>query len=166
MPDRPHPIPEGYTTVTPWIIVRGASALIEFLKQAFGAEELGRLNGPDGKIVHAEARIGTAVVMLFDAREGWPETHQFLRLYVDDAQAVIERGVAAGGRLVTPVTDLGFGDRVGRLADPWGNLWWVQERIETLDPEEAGRRMQLPTYAEAMVDVQRSLDDEMKSRVS
>ena len=99
-------VPEGYTTVTPWIVVRGASAFIVFAKQVFGAEEIARLTGPDGLIGHAELRLGTAVVMLFDSREGWPEVHQFLRLYVDDASAVIDRAVAAGGRVVTDITDL------------------------------------------------------------
>jgi uncharacterized glyoxalase superfamily protein PhnB len=160
----PAKIPEGYTTVTPWIIVRGAAEFIDFLKQAFEAEEIGRLSGPDGSIVHAEVRIGTAIVMVFDTREGWPETHQFLRLYVEDAPAMIERALAAGGRLVTTLTDLGFGDRVGRFADPWDNLWWVQERMEDVGAEEAGRRMQMPAYAEAMGYVMQSLDDEMKRR--
>ena len=164
MAERVQPIPDGYTTVTPWIIVRGASEFIEFAKQVFDAQEIARLTGPDGLIGHAELRVGTAIVMLFDSREGWPEVHQFLRIYVEDAPAVIERAVAAGGRVVTVLTDLGFGDRVGRIADPWGNVWWVQERIEAISPEEMGRRMAMPVYAEAMAYVQQSLDDEMTSR--
>ena len=130
----------------------------------FGAEEIARLTGPDGLIGHAELRIGTAIVMLFDSREGWPEVNQFLRLYVEDAPAVIGRAVGVGGRVVTEISDLGFGDRVGRIADPWGNLWWVQERIEAIGVEEMGRRMAMPVYAEAMAYVQHSLDDEMRSR--
>jgi PhnB protein len=164
MAQKPAPVPDGYTTVTPWIIVRGASDFIDFLKRVLDAEELGRLNGPDGSILHAELRIGTAIVMVFDTREGWAETHQCLRLYVEDAPAVLERALSAGSRLVTRVTELGFGDRVGRFADPWGNLWWVQERLEVLDLEEMGRRMQLPEYVDAMAYLEQSLDEEMKSR--
>src|SRR5207253_1248787 len=104
----------------------------------------------DGTIGHAEARIGNAIVMVFDAGEGWPDTPQFLRLYVDDAKAVHARAVAGGCRSVTEVTELAFGDQVGRFADPWDNVWWVQERLEALTLMEMGQRMAEPRYAEGM----------------
>jgi uncharacterized glyoxalase superfamily protein PhnB len=162
---KPQPIPDGYTTVTPWIIVRGVDRFLAFLEEVLGAEELGRVYEEDGTTIgHAEARIGTAIVMMFDSREGWPETPQFLRLYVDDANAVIDRAVAAGAQLLTQPTPLAFGDRVGRFIDPWGNIWWVQERLEDLSWEEIGPRMAEPRYAEATRYLQRTLSEEMARR--
>ncbi|MEU1661946.1 hypothetical protein ABZ527_38675 [Streptomyces griseofuscus] len=91
------PVPQGYSTVTPWIISRDTVQLIDYMKRAFGAEELACLAGKDGGIEHAEVRIGDSVVMMFDARPEWPPTPGFLRLYVDDADAVHRQAVAAGG---------------------------------------------------------------------
>lgn len=148
------PIPEGYTTVTPWIISRDTAALIDYMKAAFDGEELGRMVGGDGTIGHAEVRIGNAVVMMFDARPDWPPTPGFLRLYVEDAEAVLARAVAAGGTLVTKATHLFWGDLVGRVRDPFGNLWWVQTHIEDVDEAEMTRRMGDPTFTAAMDYVQ------------
>jgi PhnB protein len=89
------PVPDGYATVTPWIISRDTAQLIDYVKEAFGAEETARLAGSDGRIEHAEVRIGDSVVMMFDARPDWPSTPGFLRLYVADADAVHHRAVAA-----------------------------------------------------------------------
>ena len=102
--------------------------------------------------------------MLFDSGEGWPATPQFLRLYVEDADAVVERALAAGSRLVTQVTPLPFGDQVGRFVDPWGNTWWVQERLEVVSPEEIGQRMADPRFAEAMRYLQETSGEEMRQR--
>ena len=135
------PVPEGYTTVTPWIICRDTALLIDYLKEAFGAEEMARLAGPDGRIEHAEIRIGNAVVMMFDTRPEWPPTPAFLRLYVTDADAIHRQAVAAGGTPVTEVTHLFFGDRVGRVRDPLGNLWWIQTHVEDPSPQEMERRL-------------------------
>src|SRR3954452_23513129 len=98
------PVPQGYHTVTPWIISRDTLRLIDYMKRAFGAEELACLAGRDGAIEHAEVRIGNSVVMMFDARPEWPPTPGFLRLYVEDADAVHRQAVAAGGTSVTEVT--------------------------------------------------------------
>ncbi|MFF4194518.1 VOC family protein [Nonomuraea sp. NPDC001831] len=149
-----NPIPEGYTTVTPWIISRDTAGLIDWLEAAFDAVELGRMTGPDGDVQHAEVRIGNAVVMMFDARPEWPDTPGFLRLYVPDAEAVHRRAVEAGGTSVTEVTHLFFGDLVGRVRDPWGNLWWIQTHIEDVSAEEAGRRLSDPGFVKAMEYVQ------------
>ncbi|RSD22133.1 VOC family protein [Amycolatopsis eburnea] len=148
------PVPAGYTTVTPWIIGHDTAALLDFLKRAFDAEELGRVVGDDGKIGHAEVRIGDAVVMAFDAPDGWAETPAFLRLYVPDSEETQRRAIAAGATEVTRQTVLFFGDRVGRVRDPFGNLWWIQTRLEDLDEAELARRAQLPEYIEAMAYVQ------------
>ncbi|WP_433178254.1 VOC family protein [Actinoallomurus sp. CA-150999] len=148
------PIPEGYTTVTPWIISRDTAQLIDYVEKAFDAEELARVLSDDGSIGHAEVRIGDSIVMMFDAKPDWPPTPGFLRLYVDDADAVHQRAVAAGGTSVTEVTHLFFGDRVGRVRDPLGNLWWIQTRIEDVSPQQMHQRLSDPAFTEAMEYVQ------------
>ncbi|MFF5966774.1 VOC family protein [Streptomyces collinus] len=148
------PIPDGYHTVTPWIISRDTAGLIDYLKEAFGAEEIARVVGEDGRIGHAEVRIGDSVVMPFDAPPDWPPTPAFLRLYVEDADAAHRRAVAAGGTSVTEVTHLFFGDRIGRVRDPLGNLWWLQTRVEDVSPEEMERGLRDPKWTEAMAYVQ------------
>jgi uncharacterized glyoxalase superfamily protein PhnB len=149
-----NPVPDGYTMVTPWIIGHDTAGLLDFLKQAFDAEELGRVVGEDGKIGHAEIRIGDAVVMAFDSPDDWVETPAFLRLYVPDSEETQRRAIAAGATEVTRQTVLFFGDRVGRVRDPFGNLWWIQTRLENLDEAEMARRAQLPEYVAAMNYVQ------------
>jgi PhnB protein len=154
-------VPDGYHAVTPWIIGRDTAGLLDFVKDAFGAEELARVFDDSGAIGHAEFRIGDSVVMAFDSRPGWPETPGFLRLFVPDADAALERAVAAGGRKVTEVTPLAWGDRVGRVRDPLRNLWWIQSRVEEVDPDEMTRRWGDPTWAKRMAYVQASLNEEM-----
>ena len=156
--------PPGYGTVTPWIISRNAGRLIEFTKAAFGAQELARIPGPDGGIGHAEVRIGDSIVMMFDARDGWPDTPAFLRVYVPDADAAFQRALAAGATPVTAVTGLFFGDRVGRVRDPLGNIWWLQAHVEDVDPAELARRPQDPAAAEALRYVETSLDAAMREQ--
>jgi PhnB protein len=143
-------VPEGYSTVTPWIVSRDTAQLLDFVASAFNAEELARVELEDGSIGHAEFRIGDSIVMAFDARPHWPDTAALLRLYVEDADAVHRQAVEAGATSVTEVTELFFGDRVGRVRDPLGNLWWIQSRVEDLDPDEMARRAGEPEYAEAM----------------
>ncbi|MCH7231937.1 VOC family protein [Glycomyces sp. L485] len=157
-------IPDGYTTVTPWIIVRGAADFLDFVKTVLGGVETGRVSNEDGTIGHAEMRIGDAVVMVFDSSEGWPNTPAYLRLYVEDGQATYDRMLEAGCEPVTEPTLLAWGDKVGRVADRWGNVWWLQEQVEQVDEEEAIRRWTEPSYREAMAYVQDSLKDEMARR--
>jgi uncharacterized glyoxalase superfamily protein PhnB len=140
--------------VTPWIIGPDTDGLMDWLRRAFGAEELSRLTGEDGRIGHAEMRIGNAIVMMFDAKPEWPATPAFLRLYVDDAEAVHARAVAAGGTSVTEVTHLFFGDKVGRVRDPYGNLYWIQTRIEELTEEQMMARLSDPEFTRRMEYVQ------------
>jgi PhnB protein len=147
-------VPQGYTTVTPWIISTDTLGLIDYLKRAFDAEELACLVDESGYVGHAEVRIGDAVVMMFDTRPDWPPTPAFLRLYVEDADAVHRRAVEAGGRSITEVTHLFFGDRVGRVLDPFGNLWWIQTRVEDLTPDQLEQRLTDPKFTRAMEYVQ------------
>jgi PhnB protein len=157
-------IPEGYHAVTPWIISRNTASLLDYVKEAFGAQELARVYNEDGSIGHAEVRIGDSVVMMFDAKETWPPTPCFLRLYVEDGDAVYQQALKAGAISVTDMTELFWGDRVGRVRDPFGNIWWIQTRIEAVDPEEMGRRAGNQTYINAMQYVQNSLNHELESR--
>ena len=144
------PVPEGYSTVTPWIISRDTAGLIAFLEAAFDATELARVQMDDGTIGHAEVRIGDSIVMMFDARPAWPDTPAFLRLYVPDGDAVFKQALQAGATAVTEVTEMAWGDRVGRVRDPYGNLWWIQTRIADLTLEEMAQRAAEPRFIEAM----------------
>ena len=158
------PVPEGYSTVTPWIISGDMAGLIEFVERAFGADEIARVHNQDGTIGHAEFRIGDSVVMGFDATEEWPDTPSFLRLYVEDADEVHRRALEAGATSVTEVTHLFWGDRVGRVRDSYGNLWWIQARVEEVDPAEMERRAGEKKWIERMAYVQESLDRELGNR--
>ena len=152
--DNVRPIPEGYHSVTPWIIARSSAQLIEFLNAASGAEEIARVVGEDGSIGHAEVRIGDSVVMMFDAKPDWPDTPAFLRLYVEDGDAVYQKALQAEAISVTEMTHLFWGDRVGRVRDPFGNLWWIQTRVEDVSLEEMERRAGEKEWVDAMEYVQ------------
>ena len=157
------PIPEGASSVMPWIISRDTAKLLDFMKQAFGAQELTCLYNEDGTIAHAEARIGNSIIGCFDAREGWPNTPCFLRLYVEDADAVFQQALSAGATVVTEMTNLSWGDRGGRVRDPPGNVWWIQSRVEQVAQEEATRRSTEQRYLDARRYTRESLDREMRS---
>jgi uncharacterized glyoxalase superfamily protein PhnB len=148
----------------PWIISRDTARLLDFLKHAFGAQELSRLSHADGTITHAEARIGDSIVGCFDTREGWPQTPCFLRLYVEDADAVYQHALAAGAVSITEMTSLVWGDRGGRVRDPLGNIWWIQTHVEQVDQEEIAKRARDQESLDAIQYTQESLDREMRSR--
>lgn len=154
--NRPSPVPDGYHTVTPWIIGQDTAGLIDFLVRAFGATELGRMEDGNGGIGHAEVRIGDSVVLMFDQPD-WPPTPGFLRLYVTDIQQVHDRAVAAGGTSVTSPTHVFWGDLVARVSDPYGNLYWLMERTEEVDEAEMGRRMTDPEFSRRLEYVQGTL---------
>jgi PhnB protein len=153
--------PPGYHAITPWLITRDTGKLIDFMKAAFGATELARLQ-MDGRVVHAEVRVEDSVIMMFDARPEWPETPSFLRLYVSDADAAFERALGAGATAVTRVAEHAFGDRVGRVRDPLGNLWWIQAHVR--DASFAEIEHPTPAQAQAMQDAMSTLDRELASR--
>jgi PhnB protein len=153
---KPPPVPEGYGAVTPWVVTKDTRRLLDFIKDAFDAEELGRVEVEGVTIGHAEARIGDSIIMMFDSP--FPvATPGLLRLYVEDGDAVFRRAVAAGATPVTRLTELAWGDRVGRVRDPLGNIWWIQERLEEPAPDEVTRRLQDPKFTEAMQYVQSTL---------
>ena len=165
-PNAVPPIPEGYHTLTPWIISRDTARLLDFVKQAFGAEELARVYVENGAIGHAEFKIGNSIVMAFDAREEWPDTPCFLRLYVSDGDAIYRQALSAGASSVTEMTSMFWGDRGGRVRDPFGNIWWIQTPVEHVDSQEMTKRATEKGYLDAMRYAQESLDREMRSRRS
>ena len=142
-------IPDGYRTVTPFLNVDGADEFIGFLKKAFGAEEKFRAPMPDGKIMHAEIKVGDSMVMVSDAMMN-PATKSAVHLYVQDADAAWARATAAGAQVVMPIGDMFWGDRYGVLSDKWGNRWAIATHKEDVPPEEMGQRA-----AEAMKNMPR-----------
>lgn len=120
-----------------------------------------RMFNADGRIGHGEVDLGGSVVMMFDAQPDWPPTPAHLRVYVADAQGAFDRAVAAGAREVTRVTELAFGERVARVRDAQGHLWWIHERFETVDPAELSGWFAEPSFQQAMAYVQQSLATEL-----
>jgi uncharacterized glyoxalase superfamily protein PhnB len=143
-----NPVPPGFHTVTPHISVNGAAKFIDFLKAAFGAEELHRAPGPGGKLVHALVKIGDSMVMLsddFSADFNLPPMAQgrlpiIINLYVPDADATWTSALAAGCEVVFPIGDQFWGDRYGQLKDPFGLVWAIAMKKEELTPEEMRER--------------------------
>jgi PhnB protein len=135
------PIPEGYHTITPNIIVQGVDKAIEFYKRAFGAEEKVRLTMPNGTIVHCELIIGDSRLNLGEPMEGWPAHLLLAQLHVEDSDAIFQQAIDAGAEAVMPMTDMFFGSREGRVVDPFGNTWTISSRKEIVSPEEMQRRL-------------------------
>lgn len=140
------PIPQGYRTVTAYLIVNDAAKAIEFYKQAFGAEELFRFPMPDGKLGHAEIKVGDSIVMLADAMEGFRDPHAIggtpvsFMVYVTDVDRVFAQAIAAGAKPLRPVENQFYGDRTGTLADPFGHVWSIATHVEDVSPEELNAR--------------------------
>ena len=143
------PIPDGYHSVTPYIIVDGAARAIEFYKQAFAAVETFRMEGPGGRVGHAEIKIGDSHIMLADEHTeiGARSPRAFggsgvgIMLYVDDVDSTVKKAVAEGAKLVQPVEDKFYGDRTGTIEDPWGHSWHVGTHKEDVSDEEMKRRL-------------------------
>ena len=141
------PIPDGYHSITPYLIIKGAAKAIDYYKKAFGATEIMRMAGPDGTVGHAELKIGDSIFMMGDEM---PEMGYHapqgsapigLMLYVDDVDRVFKQAVAAGGRVDKELQDQFYGDRSGTLYDPFGHMWTVATHKEDVSPEEMKKRM-------------------------
>ena len=145
---RVQPIPKGYHEVTPYLSIRGAAQAIEFYKKAFGAAEVMRMPGPEGKLGHAEIRFGSSRIMLSDEyppmdfvgpqTRGGTTVH--IHVYVKDVDGLVERAVAAGGKLVRPVENQFYGDRSGTVQDPFGHVWHFATHVEDVSPKQMSRR--------------------------
>jgi PhnB protein len=149
MAEKVKPVPDGYHTATPYLIVKGAAKAIEFYKQAFGAMEVERMEMPDGKIAHAEIKIGDSIIMLGDEapQHGTRGPKSLggspcgLYLYVEDVDETFNRAVTAGATVTMEVKDQFYGDRNGSLVDPFGHTWYVATRKENLSMDEIQRRV-------------------------
>jgi PhnB protein len=143
------PIPEGYHSITPYLIISGAAQALDFYKKAFGAVELFRMPDASGKIGHAEMKIGDSPIMLADEHpeigyrspQSWGGTPVSIVLYVPDVDTVFNQAVAAGGKVSRPLKNEFYGDRSGTLTDPFGHVWTITTHIEDVSPEEMEKRM-------------------------
>jgi PhnB protein len=144
------PIPPGHHTVAPYLAISNGVKALEFYKQAFGATEVYKLILPDGRLGHAEIRIGDSIIMLSDEFPEYggksPQTlggsPVSIHLYVEDVDAFVQRAVAAGAKEAKPVKDQFYGDRSGQLQDPFGHLWWVATHKEDIPPAEMQKRVE------------------------
>ena len=155
--------PEHYGSVTPWIISSSSERLIAFLTSAFNAEEVAnsRIVNEEGMIIHVVVKIGNSLIMLFDSREGWGPTPTYLNLYVEDVELAHSKAVKLGAISVTEITALWFGEKVCRILDPFGNLWWINERVEEVDftdVQEIAKRAATQQAIEGIAYIQTSLN--------
>jgi PhnB protein len=143
-----NPIPDGYHTATPYLIVKGAGEALEFYKKALGATEIMRMPGPDGRVMHAEIKIGNSILMLADENPAMnargPKTLGgspiSIMLYVEDADSRFKQAVAAGAKVIRPLMDQFYGDRSGIVEDPFGHSWSISTHKEDVSPDEMERR--------------------------
>jgi PhnB protein len=151
-----HYVPEGYHTATPYLIVKGAARAIDFYKKAFGAAELMRYPGPDGRVAHAEIKVGNSLIMLADE---FPEmgyrgpqslggSSVSILLYVKDVDAQFQQALAAGATVLKPLQDQFYGDRSGTLTDPFGHVWTLATHKEDVSPEEMKKRLEACGHAQ------------------
>jgi PhnB protein len=151
------PIPDGYSSVTPYLVVNGAAKALDYYKKAFGANELMRFDGPDGKIMHAEMQIGNARVMLADespemghkSPQSLGGSGTGLMLCVDEVDATFERAITGGAKVMKPVENQFYGDRSGSLTDPFGHVWTIATHVEDVSEDEMQRRMDAASRAHA-----------------
>jgi PhnB protein len=150
-------IPKGYNSITPYLIINGAAQAIDYYKNVFGAEEVFRMDGPEGKVGHAELKIGDSRIMLADENPSMGPGHSSaasigaspvsLYLYIPDVDSVFERAVAAGAKVLKPVQDQFYGDRSGFIQDPFGHLWGIATHVEDVAPQELEERVKKVTQA-------------------
>jgi PhnB protein len=136
------PIPEGYHTITPYVVVEGAAKFIEFLTQAFDAKVKERMDRPDGKVAHAEVCLGDSILMLGEATAEAQPQSAGIYLYVPDVDATYRRALAAGATSEAEPSNQFYGDRNARVRDAWGNFWGIATHVEDVPPEEMKRRAQ------------------------
>ena len=145
-------------TITPWITTKSTEKLIAFLASAFNAQELGRVYNADGSIGHAEVRIGDSKILMFDSPDEWPSFPCLIRLYVGDSDEFYAQAIKAGATSMTKVITQAWGERGGRVVDPFGNIWWITSKIEDVSPEEMKERSKQQEYIDAMEYAQKSFN--------
>ncbi len=151
------PVPEGYHNITPYLFVRSAASAIDFYKNIFGATEIMRMPGSNGKIMHAELRIGDSIVMLADEN---PQTGMMspqtvggfsvgMHLYLENVDQVVQKAVESGAKLLRPIKNQFYGDRSGSVLDPFGHMWSIATHVEDVSPEEMRKRMMTAAMGQA-----------------
>jgi len=156
--------PAGYTTVAPWVVTDDTGAFLDFVTKVFDGEELARVAVEDGSIGHGEIRVGDTTVLAFDRRPEWPTLPSLLRVWVADADQTFATAIDAGATIITELADSAFGQRGGRIKDPFGNIWWVATHVEDVPEDVMWQRLQDPTYVEQMRIAQETLDAELAER--
>ncbi len=149
MAEKLNPIPEGYRTITPYLVVKGAAEALDFYAKAFGAVEFVRMPGPGGSVMHAEVKIGDSILMLSDEFPDWGQLGPISRggttctmmLYVEDCDAAFQRAVDAGCAATQEPKDEFWGDRFAKVTDPFGHQWAFATHVEDVSPEEMAKRM-------------------------
>jgi PhnB protein len=134
------PVPDGYATVTPYLTVKGANALVDFMTNAFDAKEAHVMRGPNGEVWHGDLMIGTSHVMVGEANGPWTAMPSQLYLYLPDCDAVYHKALGAGGTSIQEPKTQFYGDRHGAVKDPCGNTWWIATHVEDVAPEELEKR--------------------------
>ena len=138
---KPKPIPQGYHTATPYLAVQGVPKLMTFLRQAFNAEEREKMTTPDGRISHAEMKIGDSIIMMGEPTGESKSMPGMIYLYLEDTDAAYKRALQAGASSLREPTDMFYGDRNAAVTDPVGNQWWMATHVEDVPQEEMQRRM-------------------------
>ncbi len=162
-------VPDNYTAVTPWIISSSTDKMIDFLTAVFGAVEIPsrRIKNKEGLTIHAVVKLGDAMLVLFDSRTGWGPTPTFLNIYVEDIEKAYQKALELGSTSVTEITRLWFGEKVCRILDPFGNLLWINQRIEDVDLTDIDlvrQRSSTPDAIEGIAYIQQSLDEALKKQ--
>ena len=149
MPNPVRAIPEGYHSISPSLTCKNAALAIDFYKSVFGATEIMRMAGPDGKVMHAELKIGNSVIFLNDECQGMAEApapgitpSSYLFLYTDDVDSVYNRAVSMGAKVAMPLDNMFWGDRFGKVTDPFGHQWGIAQHVEDVAPAEMKRRQE------------------------
>jgi PhnB protein len=149
MPNAAKPVPQGFHTATPYLIIKGAAEAIEFYKKVFGASEISRQADSSGTVRHGEIKIGDSMLMIADEFSEFPEwrgpearggTPVHIYLYVEDCDATFGRAIAAGAKEILPLKDQFYGDRSGGIKDPYGHIWYIATHKEDLSHDEIERR--------------------------
>ena len=137
------PVPKGFHTITPYLAVHNVPRLIDFLKQAFNAEELDRHTLPDGRVMNATVRIGDSMVMMGERTDDAKPNTAMMYMYTEDCDTVYDAALTAGGKSIMEPTDQFYGDRSGAIEDPSGNQWWISTHIEDMSDEELIERAKI-----------------------